>query len=122
MCIRDSTPTVQYGYDGVALTGCTISPPGDTDSYPIGRSTSMCDGSGGTSWIHDKMGRVTQEFRAIEAASVTHYIDYTYNLDSSLAVLQTPPMKQLNYTYNGAGEAVSLVDSTDNINLSLIHI
>jgi RHS repeat-associated protein len=113
------TPTVQYGYDGVALTGCTISPPGDTDSYPIGRSTSMCDGSGGTSWIHDKMGRVTQEFRAIEAASVTHYIDYTYNLDSSLAVLQTPPMKQLNYTYNGAGEAVSLVDSTDNINFAL---
>ena len=35
------TPAVQFGYDAVALSGCTIAPPSDTDSYPIGRMTSM---------------------------------------------------------------------------------
>jgi RHS repeat-associated protein len=113
------TPTVQYGYDGVALSGCTVSPPGDTDAYPIGRNTSMCDGSGGTSWIHDTMGRVKQERRSIGTENVSHYVDYTHNLDGLLSVLQTPPMKQLNYTYNGAAQAIKLVDSTDNINFAL---
>jgi hypothetical protein len=110
------TPTVQYGYDGVALTGCTIAPPSDTDSYPIGRGTAMCDGSGGTSSVHDKMGRVKDERRSIGKATVNHYVDYTHNLDGSLSVLQTPPMKTLNYTYNGAGRATKLLDSTDSIN------
>jgi YD repeat-containing protein len=55
--------SVSFGYDGVALTGCTTSPPGDTDSFPVGRRTSMCDGSGATSWKHDQMGRVLQERR-----------------------------------------------------------
>ena len=113
------TATAQYGYDGVALSGCPIAPPGDTDSYPVGRATAMCDGSGGTSWIHDTMGRVKQERRAIGATSVNHYIDYTFNLDGSLGVLQTPPMKNLNYTYNGAGQVIKLIDSTDNINFAL---
>jgi len=114
-----STPTVQFGYDGVALTGCTIAAPGDTDTYPTGRRTSMCDGSGGTSWVHDPMGRVKQERRAIGTLTVSHYIDYTYNPDGSLKVLQTPPMKQLNYTFDMAGRPTQLVDSTDNINFAL---
>ena len=109
------TPTVQFGYDGAVLSGCTIAPPGETDSYPVGRRTSMCDGSGATSWAHDTMGRVKQERRAIGAASVSHFIDYSYNLDGSLATLQTPPLKLLVYTYNGAGRPTKLVDSTDGI-------
>jgi len=36
-----STPTAQYGYDAVALTGCTTTPPALTDSYPKGRRTAM---------------------------------------------------------------------------------
>lgn len=113
------TPQVQYGYDGATLSNCTIAPPGDSDPYPVGRETSMCDGSGGTSWTHEKMGRVNQERRAIGKLSVSHYVNYTFNLDGSLKVLQTPPMKNLNYTYNGAGRAIQLVDSTDNINFAL---
>jgi RHS repeat-associated protein len=114
------TPTVQFGYDGVAIpSGCSISPPGDTDGLPVGRQTAMCDGSGATSWTHDSMGRVRQERRAIGAQGVNHYVDYTYNLDGSLRILQTPPMKQLNYTYNGAGKPTQLVDSTDSINFAL---
>jgi RHS repeat-associated protein len=115
-----STPGAYFGYDGLAIpSGCTIAPPVDSDSYPIGRRTSMCDGSGGTSWIHDKMGRVKQERRAIGAAGVWHYVDYTFNVDGSLGVLQTPPMKTLNYTYSGAARPTQLVDSTDNINFAL---
>jgi len=114
-----STPTVQFGYDGVALSGCAIAAPGDTDTYPTGLRTSMCDGSGGTSWVHDPMGRVKQERRAIGTLAVSHYIDYGYNPDGSLKVLQTPPMKQLNYTFDMAGRATQLVDSTDNINFAL---
>jgi len=113
------TPTVQYGYDAVALSSCTIPPPTVTDSYPIGRSTAMCDGSGGTSWRHDQLGRVIEERRAIGSKSVSHYIDYTYNLDGSLALLLTPPMKTLTYTYGGDGRPTKLVDTTDNINFAL---
>ncbi len=112
------TPTVQFAYDGNSLSGCTISPPGVTQTLKIGRSTSMCDGSGATSWLHDAMGRVTEEERAIGAATVSNFIYYNYNLDGSLATLQTPPMKVLNYTYSGAGHATQLVDNTDNINFA----
>jgi RHS repeat-associated protein len=79
----------------------------------------MCDGSGGTSWVQDKMGRVKQERRSIGAQGINHYIDYTFNLDGSLGVLQTPPMKTLNYTYSRAGRSTQLVDSTDSINFAL---
>jgi len=69
----DSTAAAQYGYDGVSLSGCTINPPPDTDSYRVGRRTSMCDGSGATTWIHDQMGRVTQERRAISAVTESQW-------------------------------------------------
>ncbi len=110
-----STPTVQFGYDAVALTGCTTTPPGETDNYPIGRRTAMCDGSGAASWGHDKMGRVIQERRAIGSAGAK-YVDYAYNVDGSLSVLTTPPLKQINYTYDKASHAISAVDATDSIN------
>lgn len=78
------TPTVQFGYDGVALTDCTIAVPSDTDSYPIGRRTSMCDGSGGTSWTHDSMGRILQESRTIGSVAGQYNTD-AYNLDGSVS-------------------------------------
>jgi RHS repeat-associated protein len=115
------TPPVQFGYDGVALTGCTTTPPGDTDSYPIGRATAMCDGSGATSWIHDTMGRVKQELRKIgPTSSNAKYVTYVFNLDGSLANLTTPPLKTVVYTYNGAARATKLVDSGDSINFATV--
>ncbi len=111
------TPLVQYAYDGNTLTGCTTTPPGDTDSYPLGRRTSMCDGSGATSWTHDQMGRVAQERRRIGPTTAPgKYITYTYNKDGSLATLQTPPLKTVSYTVGGAGRATQLVDTGDSIN------
>jgi RHS repeat-associated protein len=113
------TPPVQFGYDGVALTGCTTTPPGDTDSYPIGRATAMCDGSGATSWIHDTVGRAKQELRKIgPTSSNAKYVTYVFNLDGSLANLTTPPMKTVVYTYSGAGRATKLLDSGDSINFA----
>jgi RHS repeat-associated protein len=110
------TSPVAYGYDGVAPTGCpSKAPPALTDTYKIGRRTSMCDGSGGTSWLHDPMGRVQQERRTIGAA-VGLYVKYTFNKDGSLSTLQTPPQKVITYTVLGAGRAVSAVDSGDNVN------
>src|SRR5262249_23317343 len=94
------TPSVAYGYDGTALVGCATTAAGETDPFPTGRRTSMCDASGATSWAHDEMGRVTQERRQIGGGSLaTKFVDYTYNLDGSLAVLQTPPLKTIRYTY-----------------------
>jgi hypothetical protein len=74
----------------------------------------MCDGSGGTSWAHDQMGRTLQESR--DLAGVTKSVNYTYNLDGSLATLTTPPLKKVSYTYNAAARATKLVDSSDSIN------
>jgi RHS repeat-associated protein len=107
------TSAVVYGYDGVAPTGCT--PPSLTDKYPIGQRTSMCDGSGETSWLHDQMGRVKEERRTIGAAN-GKYTYYTYNKDGSLATLQTPPEKTVSYTIGGAGLPTNAVDSNDGIN------
>jgi RHS repeat-associated protein len=107
------TSAVAYGYDGVAPTGCT--PPSLTDKYPIGQRTSMCDGSGETSWLHDQMGRVKEERRTIGAAR-GEYTYYTYNKDGSLATLQTPPQKMVSYTIGGAGLPTNAVDSNDGIN------
>ncbi len=74
----------------------------------------MCDGSGGTSWAHDQMGRTLQESR--DLAGVTKSVTYTYNLDGSLATLTTPPLKTVSYTYSAAARATKLVDSGDSIN------
>ncbi len=111
----DGTATVQYGYDSVGLTGCTIAPPSLPDSYPIGRRTTMCDGSGSTSWDHDQMGRIVQDKRFIGSISAAKFVNYGYNLDGSVAYLTTPPIKTLTSTYNGAGRLVQLLDMGDNI-------
>lgn len=110
-----TTPTVEHGYDGTLLSGCATTPPSLTDTYPIGRSTSMCDGSGATSWSHDQIGRELSEERTIEAVS-GKFINYTYNLDGSLATLTTPPLKTITYTPGGAGRPLKAVDTGDSIN------
>lgn len=113
-----STPPVQYGYDGAAPLGCTTAPPTLTDSYPIGRRTSMCDGSGATSWNHENMGRVASEKRTIAAATnITKTISYTpYNLDGSLANLTYPSGRIIAFTPGGAGRPLSAIESAHSIN------
>ena len=111
-----TTPTVKYGYDGVALSGCTPAPPSLTDSYPKPLRTSMCDGSGVTSWNHDKMGRILNEARKLVTTStVTKTTSYTYNLDGSLATLTYPSLRMVTYGVNAAGRLISAADVANSI-------
>ena len=105
-----STPAVTYGYDGVAATGCT--PPAQQDAYPLPLRTSMCDGSGASSWSHDQMGRMSAESRTI--GSVNELTQYNYNLDGSVNSIQYPSGRVVNYAYSAAGRALSVADSATN--------
>jgi RHS repeat-associated protein len=106
------TPTVQFAYDNGTLTGCpNDSPPGQTDLYPKGRRTSMCDASGGTTWIHDTMGRTQSERRSISGVHGDYDTD-TFNLDGSIASL-TALGYGIGYTYNGAGRAITVKNFAD---------
>jgi RHS repeat-associated protein len=108
------TPTVQFAYDNNTLTGCTIVPPAQTDSNPKGYRTSMCDGSGGTTWTHDKMGRIQSERRTIGTV-LGNYVTDAFNLDGSLSSL-TALGYSMAYTYNGAGRPITAVNSADPFN------
>jgi RHS repeat-associated protein len=108
-----TTPTVKYGYDETALTGCTTAPPALTDAYPIGRRTAMCDGAGAESWAHDKMGRPLTDRRTTIGA--TKSIPYTYNLDgslSSITYLQDTYPNIISYAAGGAGLPISAGNSS----------
>jgi RHS repeat-associated protein len=110
---NSATPGASYAYDGNTLTGCSTAPPGLTDSYPVGRRTSMCDGSGGTSWAHDKLGRTLKERRTIGTVSGDYEND-TFNLDGSVATV-TSLGYGVTYTYGGAGRPVKAMHSTTNL-------
>ncbi len=114
----DSTPIARYGYDGTALSGCTTTPPTLTDSNPKDTRTSMCDGSGATSWKHDSRGRVLQEKRTILGTSaITNTISYAYNLDGSLATTTYPNTgKAVSYVMDGSGRPIALKDYGSIIN------
>ena len=99
---------VKYGYDGKALTGCPAdTPPSNTDSYPKGRRTSMCDGAEAATWTHDQMGRIKQEVRSIGTILGQHDND-TYNLDGSVATTTSLGFQYV-YTYSAAGRPISAV-------------
>ena len=107
-----TTPPVSYGYDGIALSGCTNSPPTLADSNPIHQRTAMCDGSGATSWAHDQMGRIAKENRKIKAVTTsTKMTTYTYNLDGSVSRLSYPGTNRgYTYTVGGAGRPTAVKD------------
>ena len=109
-------PNLQYGYDGATPSGCTPAPPSLTDTYKVGRRTWMCDGSGATSWSHDKMGRVlsekqTQTIRG--GTNVTKTASYDYNLDGSPKTITYPSGNVVNYTIGAAGRVTKVSDSSN---------
>jgi RHS repeat-associated protein len=107
----------KYAYDGNSPSGCTPSPPSLTDSNPIYQRTSMCDGSGATSWTHDQMARVAIEKRTIRGlTNQSKQLSYAYNLDGSLWKLTYPGTgKVIMYTVGGAGRPTSALDVGGNI-------
>jgi len=112
----DGTASVQFGYDGTALSGCATTPPSLSDPYPHGRRTAMCDGSGATSWTHDQMGRIASEARTIKGtATVTKTTTYQYNVDGSLNELTYASGTTLNYAYDQAQRQNFVADLINNI-------
>jgi RHS repeat-associated protein len=114
-----STPTVKYGYDAVALTGCTTAPPTLTITNGIGLRTAMCDAAGAEAWSYDTLGRTLTEKRITNA--VTKSAGYTYNLDGSVAALTNPSGRTITYILqfsgtNTAGRMLSAVDTANSIN------
>jgi RHS repeat-associated protein len=109
-----STPTVKYGYDAVALTGCTTAPPTLTITNGIGLRTAMCDSAGAEAWSYDPLGRTLTEKRITNA--VTKSAGYTYNLDGSVAALSNPSGRVITYAYNAAARPVSVIDTANSIN------
>ena len=95
----DTTPTVTYGYDGIAgLSGCT---PAFSPAEAVGRRTSMCDAAGLATWDYFVMGRTKKEQRTI--GTVTKSTNYTYNYDDSVATLIYPGGRTVTYTPNSSG-------------------
>jgi RHS repeat-associated protein len=112
------TPTVKYGYDGVALS-CTPGPPSLSDSYPIGRRTAMCDGAGAESWSHDPMGRTLTDLRTTNGLTKSTIYTYAPYVDGSLNKLTYPSTRTVTYTPTGAERLFSAVDASGPINYAL---
>jgi RHS repeat-associated protein len=111
--LNTPTPGASYAYDGNTLSNCTATPPTLTDSYPVGRRTSMCDGSGATSWKHDTMGRVLQERRTIGSVKGDYEND-SFNLDGGV-VSVTSLAYGVSYTYGGSARPLAVSHSTTKI-------
>jgi len=119
-----ATPTVKYGYDGAALGGCGTAPPSisPADANPVNYRTSMCEGSGASSWSHDPMGRTLTQQEIINGSSaINNAVKYAYYKDGELNTLTYPSGRIVTYTANNgggysAGRPVSAADTGNSIN------
>jgi YD repeat-containing protein len=103
----DGTPTTNYSYDQTTYNGLTIQYGGD-------RRTGMSDASGQTAWSYDPFGHIIAERRT--NGTVTDNTSYTYNVDGSTASITYPSGRVVNYSYNNAQQATSVVDATSSTN------
>ena len=112
-----TTPTVKYGYDGVAPSGCT--PPTLTIGNPIERRTSMCDGSGASAWSLDlTAGTGWKITEARTTNGVTKNTICQNNFAGSVATLTYPTSRVFTYTYNAAARPLSAIDVTNSVNFA----
>jgi RHS repeat-associated protein len=82
-----ATPDVGYGYD------------------PAGRTTSMSDGSGSSSFTYDSLGRLTKTING-GAKSTT----FAYNLAGDQTAITYPNGKKVTRTFDNAGRMASITD------------
>jgi RHS repeat-associated protein len=86
---------ISYSYDqSNATTGCTT-------SYPLGRLTTMTDGSGSTTYCYDRRGNVTTKKQITN--SITFTTTYTYTLGDRLASIVYPSGMVVTYGRDNAG-------------------
>jgi RHS repeat-associated protein len=71
---------------------------------PIGRLTSMIDGSGSTTYNHDNAGRITRSVKTVGGTS--YLINYAYSL-GRLSGITYPDNETVAYGYDGAGNLAS---------------
>ena len=91
---------VAYAYDQAnATTGCTT-------SYPIGRLTTMTDGSGSTTYCYDRRGNVTQKKQITSGTTLT--TQYTYTLADRLASLTYPSGAIVTYSRDSVGRITTV--------------
>lgn len=84
-----TTLNVSYDYDqSNATTGCVT-------SYPIGRLTTMTDGSGSTTYCYDRRGNVLSKKQVTNA--VTFNTSYTYTVGDRLRTITYPSGLQVQY-------------------------
>jgi len=86
----------------------------DQGTNGIGLRTGMTDASGSATWMYDLTGRVQSETRV--TSNVTKTTSYGYNQDGSVNSISYPSGRTVNYTYSGAGRALSAIDPTGPIN------
>jgi len=95
-----TTLNVTYAYDQAnATTGCAT-------SYPIGRLTTMTDGSGSTTYCYDRRGNVTQKKQI--TSSVTLTTQYSYTLADRLASLTYPSGTIVTYMRDSVGRITTV--------------
>jgi RHS repeat-associated protein len=111
----DSTPTVKYGYDGVAPPGCTL--PALTIGNGIGERTGMCDAGGAEAWSYDITSNVGWKITdARTTNSVTKSTIAQKNLGGSVAILTYPSGRIVTYAFDTTARPVSTIDSNGPIN------
>jgi len=111
----DSTPTVKYGYDAVAPTGCTL--PTLTIGNGIGKRTGMCDAAGAEAWGYDITAGVGWKITDARTTNgVTKSTIVQNNLVGSAATLTYPSGRIITYAFDAAARPVSAIDSTGPIN------
>src|SRR2546430_8206026 len=76
--------------------------------------TSMCDGSGATSWAHDAAGRTITEKRII-LGSPALTTSYSYNKDGSIATVTYPSNHVVTYTVSNAQRLTAAKDVANNV-------
>jgi RHS repeat-associated protein len=111
-----ATASISYFYDQTSYNGLTI-------TYGVGRRTGMSDAATGqTAWSYDRMGRVATKQQNITAvpSAMNKSTIYQYNLAGAVHALTYPSTRVLNYTYDAAGRATSVVGSTGNIYLNYV--
>ena len=110
-----TTPTVKYGYDAVAPSGCTL--PTLTINNGIGKRTGMCDAAGAEAWSYDitsGIGWKITDARTTNSISKTSI--YQSNFDGSTSTITYPSARVLTYTVGGAGRLLTAKDVANNIN------
>jgi RHS repeat-associated protein len=107
-----SSLNVTYAYDqSNAVTGCAT-------SYPIGRLTTMTDGSGSTTYCYDRRGNVIRKTQVTGSATLT--TQYGYTVGDRLASITYPSGIVVTYTRDAGGRVTGVLAKVGANNVKLI--